>query len=78
MDILLDLENPRWPPAVEGPKSAKFDPTNHNFARHLDQVHLIWTMEILLDPRNKPADFLSFFSKSKMVAGCQKLNFDII
>ena len=33
-------------------------------------------MNILLDPRNKPVE--EFFSKSKMAAGGQKLNFDII
>ena len=33
------------------------------FARHLDPVHRIQTkfgIEILLDPRNKPANFFSF------------------
>ena len=34
-------------------------------------------MDILLDPRNKLADFL-FFSKSKMVTGHNKYNFDRI
>jgi hypothetical protein len=45
-------QNPRWPPEVKGPKSTKFDPTNHILARHLDIVHQIWTksgMKILLD-----------------------------
>ena len=46
------------------------------FCNNLDSVNRILTkfgMDILLDPRN----FL-FFSKSKMAAGGQKLNFDII
>ena len=62
---------------VKGPKSTKFDPTNHISAPHLDPVCPIWTifdMDILLDPTNNPADFL-FFSKTKMAAGGQKLNF---
>ena len=36
-------QNPRWPPAVKSPKSAKFYPTNHILAHHLDLVHPIWT-----------------------------------
>ena len=57
MDILLDPTNkpPQefliyseildawWTPGVKGPKSTKFDPTNHISARHLDLAHLIWT-----------------------------------
>ena len=70
MNILLDLtnkfaqefyqlgQNPRWTLEVKGPKSTKFDSTNHISARHLDPVHAIWTkggigMDIL-DPKNKP------------------------
>ena len=47
---------------------------SHFFCNNLDPVHRIQTkfgMDILLDPRNKPADFFSFFSKSKMAAGGQ-------
>ena len=66
MDILLDTRNkpvdeffnPRWPPAIKGPKLAKFDPANHISARHPDPALPIWTkcgIDILLDPRNKPA-----------------------
>ena len=55
-------QNPRWLPAVKGPKSSKFDPTNPISARHLDLIHQIWTkfvMNILLDPTNKFAhDFI--------------------
>ena len=60
-------QNPRWPAAVKGPKLAKFDPTNHISAPHLDPVHLIWTifdMGILVDPRNKAADFFFHFSQN--------------
>ena len=39
----LFFSNPRRPPEVKGPKSAKFDPTNHISAQHLDPVHPIWT-----------------------------------
>ena len=81
-DFFIFLLNPRWPLAVKGPKSATFYHTNHISAQHLDRVHPIWPifdMGILLDPRNTPGGFLfSFFSKSKMAAGGQKLNLDII
>ena len=43
------------------------------FCNNLNPVHRIQTkfgMDILLDPRNKPAE--TFFSKSKMDAGGQK------
>ena len=57
------LQNPRWPPGVKGPKSTKFDHTNHISARHLDLVHQILTklgMTVLLDHTNKfVQDFLS-------------------
>ncbi len=67
MDIQLDprnkpadfSQNPRWLTAVKSPKSVKFDPTNHISAPHLDPAHPIWTifgMDILLDPRDKPAE----------------------
>ena len=49
------------------------------FYNNLDPVHRIQTkfsMDILLDPRNKLVE--EFFLKSKMAAGGQKLNFDII
>ncbi len=36
-------QNRRWPPEVKGPKSTKFEPTNHISARHLDSVYPIWT-----------------------------------
>ena len=48
---------------------------NHIFAWHLYPVHRIQTkfgIDILLDPRNKPAKEFFFFSKSKMAAGGQK------
>ena len=76
MDILLDTknkptdeffhfyQNPRWPPAVKGSKSAKFDPANHISARHLDPVLSIRTkcsIDILLNPRNKPAKEFFFY-----------------
>ena len=47
----------------------------HIFAWHLYPVHRIQTkfgIDILLDPRNKPAKEFFFFSKSKMAAGGQK------
>ena len=62
----LFFSNPRRPPEVKGPKSAKFDPTNHISAWHLDLVHPFWTifdMNILLDPRNKPVEFIFDFLK---------------
>ena len=49
----------------------------HIFAWHLDPVHRIQSkfgMDILLDPRNKPAKEFFFFSKSKMAAGGQKFS----
>ena len=54
---------------------SKFDPKNHISARHLDPVHPAQTkfcMDIQLNPRNKPVEEFS----CKMVAGCQKLNFN--
>ena len=51
------MQNPSWPLEVKGPKSTKFDSTNHISAWHLDPVHPIWTkfgMGIILDPTNKP------------------------
>ena len=39
---------------------------NHIFAWYLDPAHLIWTkvcMDILLDPRNKPAKEFFIFLK---------------
>ena len=39
---------------------------NHVLARHLDPVCLIWTkfgMDILVDPRNKPAEEFFIFLK---------------
>ena len=47
----------------------------HIFCNNLDPVHRIQTkfgMDILLDPRNKPAEEFLLFSKSKMAAGGQK------
>ena len=35
-------------------------------------------MDILTDPKNKHVEEFFIFSKSKMAAGGQKLNFDII
>ena len=66
MDILLDPKNnifknfsfitkSKMAAGNKSPKSTKFDPTNHIWARHLDPVHQIWTklgMNILLDPTN--------------------------
>ena len=78
MDILLDTrnkptdeffhfyQNPRWPPAVKGPKSAKFDPANHISPLHSDPAIPIWTkcgIDILVDPRNKPAEETFIFIK---------------
>ena len=65
----------KWHGHATWPKSTKFDPTNHISAWHLDPVHLIWTkfgVEILLDLRKK--HIFSFYSKSKMATGDQKLN----
>ena len=78
IDILLDprnkpaeeffhlSQNPRWPPAVKDPNSAKFDPANHISAQHSNRAHPIMTrcgIDILLDPRNKPAVQLFISSK---------------
>ena len=60
-------------------KSTKFDPTNHISVRGLDTAHLIlakFGIDIVLDPIHKPPYFLFFFSKSKMAAGGQIVNFD--
>ena len=59
-------QNPRWPPEVKGPKSTKFDPTNHILARHLVPVYQIWTkfcIDILLEPSNKPAQQFLIYRK---------------
>ena len=43
-----------------------FDPANHILARHSDPAHPIWTkfcLDILLDPRNKPAEQFFIYSK---------------
>ena len=59
-------QNSRCLPGVKGPKSTKFDPTNHILARHLVPVRLIWTnfgMDILLDPSNKPAQKIFIYRK---------------
>ena len=37
------FQNLRWLPGVKVQKSTKFDPTNHNPARHTDSVHTIRT-----------------------------------
>ena len=47
-------------------KSTKYDPTNNISARHLETVHSICTkfgMDILVDPRNKPAEEIFIFIK---------------
>ena len=65
-DLSEKIKNPRWPSAVKGPKTASFDPTNHVTAPHFDPVHRIQTkfgMDILLDPRNKPAEEFFIFIK---------------
>ena len=54
------------------------DPTNYISARHFDPAHPIWTsfgLNILVDPRNKPAEF--FFIFLKIQNGCRqsKINF---
>ena len=59
-------QNPRWPPGVKGPKSTKFDTTNHILARHLDLACQIWTkfcMDILLDLKNKSAQEFFIYRK---------------
>ena len=95
MDILLDTrnkptdeffhfyQNPRWPPAVKGPKSAKFDPANHISALHSDPAIPIWTkcgIDILLDPRNKPAEQFFIYRKiqdgHRLVKGPKSAKFD--
>ena len=61
------------------PVKCNFDPKNHISAWQMDPFHLNLTKfgrKILLNPRNKLVE--EFFFKSKMAAGGQKLNFDII
>ena len=65
---------------VKGQKQTKFDPTNHISALQKDSINLIgakFSMDILIDPRNNPADFFSFFSKSKMAAAAITANYEI-
>ena len=88
MDVLLD---PRNKPAEEffiflKIQDSRLQPKvqnrpNYISARHLEPVHQMQTkfgMDILLDPRNRPAEEFFIFLKSKMAASCQKLNFYII
>ena len=51
------------------------DPQNERFWKNSDLVHLIWTqfgMDILIDPRNKPAE--EFFIFLKIQDGRQRSN----
>ena len=69
------MQNPRGPPEVKGPKSTKFDSTNHILARHFDPIHLIWTklsMNRLLDHTNKFAQEFISWGKFKMAARDQR------
>ena len=61
-------QNPRWPLGIKGPKSTKFDSTNHISARHLDSFlsdldkvwhgHTTWPYKCLKSTKFDPTNHI--------------------